>query len=664
MSLARHPQAPLRDVAKLLSRALALHQQGRLDEAEQIYSEILSARPEHGEASHFLGLIRFSTGRFGEALQLIGVAMREGAPTPTLLLHHGLVLNALNRPIDALASFERAITLDKDCFDAHNNRAVLLAALGRGEEALTSCRQALALAPDDASALFNQGNILKTLERREDAVASYDRALAVQPGHAAAWCNRGVTLHELGRLDEAVTSFDRAVAAQPALAEAHSNRGNVLRDLKRHEEAVASYDRALALRDNYPEALSNRGNVLNALKRYDQALASYDRALALRPDHAEAWCNRGATLNELGRYEEALASYGRALALRPDYPEALCNRGATLTEVKRYDEAVVDYDRAHALRPDMPELHWNQATLRLLTGDFARGWSEYEWRWKRENLARTRRDFPQPVWRGEDIAGKSILLHSEQGFGDTIQFCRYVPLVAGRGCRVILEVEKPLRRLMATLEGGAEIVSKGDPLPPFDLHCPLLSLPLAFETRLDSIPWPGPYLSARVDDMAAWNAWLVPHRRPRIGLVWSGNYAHHRDAERSVPLDVLFPLLDIEASFVSVQKEIRPADTAALAGRRDILDVGPALDDFATTAALLAQLDLLIAVDTSVAHLAGALGRPVWLMLTHIPDWRWLLDRDSSPWYPGARLFRQDETRTWSPVVGCIRAALGHWIES
>jgi hypothetical protein len=302
----------------------------------------------------------------------------------------------------------------------------------------------------------------------------------------------------------------------------------------------------------------------------------------------------------------------RALALRPDYPEALCNRGATLTELHRHEEAAADYEHAIALQPDMPELHWNQATLRLLTGDFQRGWAEYEWRWKRDSMAQRRRDFQRPVWRGqEEIAGKTILLHSEQGLGDSIQFCRYVPLVAGRGARVILEIEEPLRRLMTTLAGGAEIVAKGDPLPAFDVHCPLLSLPLAFDTQVGTIPWHGPYLAALAGDMADWDARLAAQRRPRIGLVWSGNAAHHRDAERSIPLNALSPLLDVDATFVSVQKDVRAADAAVMAAHDDILDAGPALADFAETAALLSRLDLLITVDISVAHLAGALGRPV-----------------------------------------------------
>lgn len=663
MPVAGNRQAAAEDVRQLLSEAVARHQQDRLEDAERLYSAVLAVQPEHAVALHHLGLIRFAAGRFGEALQLIASAMRAQGPTATLWLHQGLVLNALGQPADAVASFERAIALDSRCFDAHHNRAVLISALGRNEEALHSCRQALAIAPQDAGALFNQGNILKDMGRLEEAVASYDRALAAQPAHAAAWCNRGVVLHMLRRLDEALTSFDRAIAAQPAIAEAHSNRGNVLRDLGRHEDALASYDRALKLRPDYPEALSNRGNALNALKRPHEALGSYDRALALRPDYAEAWCNRAAALHDLGRYEEALASCERALALRPDYAEAFSNRGATLTELKRYADAAADYAQAMALEPDMPEPHWNQATLSLLTGDFARGWAEYEWRWRRETLARTWREFAQPVWRGkEDVAGKTVLLHSEQGLGDTIQFCRYVPLVAARGARVIIEVEQPLRRLMATLPGAIEIVGKGDPLPHFDLHCPLLSLPLAFNTRLETVPCPGPYLSAVAEEEAVWAARLAPLARPRVGLVWSGNPTHHRDAERSISLATLDPLLDAGASFVSVQKNVRAIDAAALRARDGIVDVSDALTDFAATAALLMQLDLLITVDTSVAHLAGALGRPAWIMISHTPDWRWLLDRESTPWYPSVRLFRQDETRRWAPVVDRVRQALGQWI--
>jgi tetratricopeptide (TPR) repeat protein len=647
------------DVAQALTQALELHQQGRLAEAERLYSAILAARPDHADALHFLGLIKFASGQFNEALQLIARAMRSGTPSPQVLLNHGLVLNALDRRAEAIESFDQAIKLNPNISEAHNNRAVVLATLGRNEEALQSYDKALAIRPDDAGTLYNRGNLLKDIGRFDEALVSYDRALALRPDYAEALCNRGVVLYALKRLHDALASYDRALVLRQDIAEAYSNRGNVLRDFKQFEEALANYDRALALRPDYAEAFSNRGIALHELKRHDDALASFDRALALRPDYAVALCNRGATLHALRRYGEALASYDRALALQPDYAEALSNRGATLSELRKFDEALANYDRALALQPELPEVHWNQATLRLLTGDFERGWAEYEWRWKRDSMARAMRNFAQPCWRGGDeISGKTILLHSEQGFGDTIQFCRYAPLVAARGARVILEVERPLQRLMTTLAGGPQVVSKAGLLPEFDLQCPLLSLPLAFGTRLEIIPAATPYLTAPLQDSADWEKRLGEKSPPRIGLVWSGSATHQRDAERSIALRALLPLLDIDATFVSVQKDVRPADAAVLRERSDILHVGDALGDFANTAALISQLDLVISVDTSVVHLAGALGHPVWIMLPYIADWRWLLDQDSTPWYPTARLFRQDDTRMWDAVIVRVREAL------
>jgi len=465
-------------------------------------------------------------------------------------------------------------------------------------------------------------------------------------------------LHELKRYDEAVSSFDRAIALRADLAEAHANRGNTLNVLKRFDEALASLDRALALRPNLIEAMVNRGNALNGLKRYDEALTVYDRALSLHPGHAGAHYNRGATLHEMLRYEDALASYDRALALQANYPEAWSNRGATLYEMMRHGEALASYDRAIALQPDFPEAHWNAASLRLLCGDFRRGLAEYEWRWKYGAMALARRKFTQPLWRGEPIEGKTILLHSEQGFGDAIQFCRYAPLVSARGARVILEVDKALRALMTSLGEGVQIVSRGDMLPDFDLQCPLMSLPRAFATELETVPSAPFYLSAPPQNSTEWRERLGARKRCRIGLVWSGNPAHKRDQNRSIDLGALLPILDVDADFISLQKDVRPADAVVLGQRADIAQFGGALSDFSDSAALISELDLVITVDTSVAHLAGALGRPTWILLPYLPDWRWLLDRETSPWYPTACLFRQDETRAWSNVIPRVRQAL------
>ena len=457
-----------------------------------------------------------------------------------------------------------------------------------------------------------------------------------------------------------MASYDRALGIRPDFAEAHANRGSALHALKRFEEALASYDRALALRPDYAEARYNRGNVLHALKRFEEALADYEHALALRPDYVEALANRGVTLHELKRFEEALASHDRALAVRPDYADAFVNRGVTLHELKRFEEALASYDRAIALRPDYAQAHFNEAVCRMLIGDFDRGWQKLEWGWETEELKNAKRTFSQPLWLGSDeIAGKTVLLHGVHGFGDTIQFCRYVPHVVERGARVILEIQEPLRELMGTLPGAAQIVSRGEPLPDFDLHCPLLSLPLALGTRLATIPAQTPYLRASPQAVMDWNARLGPRHRPRIGLAWSGRPEHNNDRNRSMRLSTLLsPLAGFDATYVSLQREVREDDAPVLQGRSDILHFGEELKSYADTAALIANLDLVISVDTSVAHLAGALAKPVWILLPFIPDWRWLLDRDDSPWYPTARLFRQDETRSWDSVMARVHAAL------
>ena len=469
----------------------------------------------------------------------------------------------------------------------------------------------------------------------------------------------------LGKQDTALASCDRALKLRPDHVDLLCNRGNILHELKRFEEALASYDHAVELRPDYAEALFNRGNTLHGLKRFEEALATYDRLLKLRPDYAGALFNRGIILHELNRFEEALASYDRLLKLRPDCAEALFNRGNTLHELKRFEEALASYDRAIESRPGYAEALCSEAVCHLLIADFDRGWEKYESRWGTKQLRTVKRSFVQPQWTGiDDVRGKTILLYAEQGFGDAIQFCRYVPLVAERGARVIVEVPRPLQELITALS-GAHVVSRGDPLPDFDMHCPLLSLPLAFGTRLETIPSTTLYQRVSPRALINWDARLASRKhRARIGLAWSGNPRHLNDHNRSIRLSSLLSFLDVTATFVSLQKDIRPEDATVLKNQSDLLHFGDELETFSHTAALVSTLDLVISVDTSVAHLAGALAKPVWVMLPFIADWRWLLDREDSPWYPTVRLFRQDETRAWDSVIARMRTALYEFVRS
>jgi tetratricopeptide (TPR) repeat protein len=645
-------------ISQVFDIALKCYSAGKLAEAEQICLKILSADPDSAITLNLLAVIHTALGNAAAALSCIDRALALHPDFVEALVNRGIAHYALGRFGDALADYDRAIALRPDNADALSNRGNALDKLGRREEALASYDAALALRPHHVEALYNRGVALHALRRIDDALMSYDAALALRPDYPDALAGRGATLHDQGRFDAALMSYDRAIALKADHAQALVNRGATLHELGRSDEALKNFDRALAVEPNHAKALTNRGVALHDLGRYHEALAAHDHAIAVRPGDAAALNNRGVTLHRLRQPEEALASYDAALAARPDYAEAFANRGATLYELARFDAASASYDQAIALCPDHADAHFFKGLSSLVTGDFARGWIEYEWRRKAPSARITQRDLPQPRWLGDgDIAGKTILLHSEQGLGDTIQFCRYVPLVAERGGRVILEVERPLRALMTGLAGTALVVAKGDPLPAFDLQCPLPSLPLAFKSRLETIPSTAPYLRVPTQSVETWGALLGTRRGLRIGLAWAGNAKHVRDRDRSMRLRDLSPLLDIDATFVSLQKEVRAADAEMLT-RSNLLRFDRELGDFCDTAALISQLDLVISVDTSIAHLAGALGKPVWILLTHAPDWRWLLDRDDSPWYPSARLFRQRETREWGSVTTRLREAL------
>lgn len=391
-----------------------------------------------------------------------------------------------------------------------------------------------------------------------------------------------------------------------------------------------------------------------------EAVEFFDRALKIKPDYAPALCNRGTALLDLQRPEAALESFDRALRIKPDYALALHGRGNTLRQLRRYEEALASYGRALEIKPDDAEVHWNESLCRLLLGDFELGWRKHEWRWKHGPSLAAFRNFAQPLWLGDaPLAGKTVLLHAEHGLGDTLQFCRYAPLVAARGARVVLEVPPALKSLCRTLAGVDTLLDYSETLPPFDLHVPLMSLPLAFGTRLDSVPAEVPYLHAEPGKVAAWQSLLGRRSKPRVGLVWSGSPAHGNDYNRSLPFASLADLVaDDAVEYISLQKEFRSEDEQLVRQHSGMRIVSEQLKDFADTAALIETLDLVITVDTSVAHLAGALGKPVWILLPFAPDFRWLLEREDSPWYPSARLFRQRDSGPWAPVLVEVQKAV------
>ena len=523
---------------------------------------------------------------------------------------------------------------------------------GDWTEAERLCRLILNDKSDQFDALNLLGIIAAQTQRPQQAIELLSKAVAVNPNHAIAHSNLGNLLCDLQRHEEALESFGRALTLNPDDADTHYKRSGILGTLKRYDEALESCNNALKIRSDYAEALNNRGNALGCLKRPNEALESFERALKIKPDYAEAVNNRGAVLRNLKRLNEALESYNHALTIAPDYAEAAYNRGIVLSELERPREAIEAYEHALTIKADYVGAHWNLSLCRLQLGDFSRGWEGYEWRWKEEQLEKSKRDFPQPMWLGvESLEGKTILLHGEAGLGDTLQFCRYAKQVAALGAKVVLEVQAPLLLLLANSEVAMQVLARGSALPTFDYHCPLLSLPLAFKTEINSIPTGIPYIHSDAARVAAWRDRLGKNAKPRVGLAWSGNPGHKNDHNRSLALAELLPLLNDGAEWISLQQEVRANDAALLAQRTDIRHFGAQLNDFADTAALVELMDVVVSVDTSVAHLAGAMGKEVWILLPFNPDWRWLLDREDSPWYPTARLFRQPAIDDWATVI-------------
>ena len=690
------------------NQGLALHRGGRLDEAVRHYLIALALEPRQFDALHMLGVLCIQRGQLEEGRELIEEAI---GVQPGVAVAHGNLANALNRLKryeDALATCERAIAVDPNFADAYGNQGLALHQLGRASAALESYRRLAALRRGDAQPVFNQAAILRELGRLDEALAAFDRVVCLKPDHAEGYRARGLTLHDLGRREEALESLDRATALNPPSAEAHFDKGNTLLALQRPEDALACFDEAIKLRPGYAEAHDGRGTALNEIKQYQEALASYDqaivlkpdyaqaysnrvgplralqrpeeafesceRAISLRPDYAEAHNNRMGALYDLRKVDEAIAASDRALALRPDFADAHNNRAVMLLELRRLDEALRGFKRAVALQPDYAEAHFNLAMCQLMLGDEANGWAEYEWRWRTDQFEHALRDLAAPLWLGrESLHGRTILLHAEQGLGDAIQFCRHVPQVAALGATVILEVPRGLERLLSSLDGVSQVVVRDAPLPRFEFQTPLMSLPLALgispDDRQRTYLTPDPTLASD------WQSRLADDRRFRVGLCWAGGArpdqpaADAIDRRRSLSLDSFALFADIPGvTFYSLQKG-PPATQLLEAQARNwsgpaIIDLTAELKDFADTAALVANLDLIVTCDTSTAHLAGALGKPVWILNRFDACWRWLHNRDDSPWYPSARLFRQPSPGDWDTVAGEVGDELRHLAKS
>lgn len=643
-----------------IAAALQHHRAGRLETAERIYREILAQDSGHADALHLLALIAYQSRRVQEALSLMDRAIRLNPEAAVYHSNLGSMLQGLGRTAEAVQRFGEALRLKPDYVEPHLYLGNLALQQGRWEDAIHSYRRAIELNPDYAQAHNNLGNVRLKQDRLEEAQACFLEALRLQPDLAEAHLNLGNVYARQGRSNQAEACFRQAAHLKPDYAEAHNNLGNALREQGRLQEASSCLRRALDLKPDFAEARLNLGAVLEDQNRLADASECLHQLLRFKPDYAQALSNLGSVLKKLGRLEESLDCLQRALRLKPDLAEAHNNLGAVLEQMGRWEETVACYQEALRWQPDFVEAHMNLSMAWLLLGDFDRGWREYEWRWKKKGTRP--RPCGCPLWDGSALQGRTILLQAEQGLGDTVQFIRYAAVVKQRGGTVLFECQPRLAPLLKTVPGVDRLICSGDPLPECDVYAPLLSLPLIYRTSLDSIPCQVPYLEVEPSLADAWRRRIGDcGGRRKVGLAWAGNPDHKNERIRSMTLAQFAPLAEVpNLALFALQRGPQAKELLAAPSGLNITNLEEEAGQITDTAAALMCLDLLIAVDTMVAHLAGALGRPVWLLLPFAPDYRWMLRRQDSPWYPTMRLFRQPAHRDWPAVMTRVAEELRH----
>jgi tetratricopeptide (TPR) repeat protein len=580
--------------------------------------------------------------------------MQRPTPSSDLQIAYGVALQHFNGGRFNAAELEIVKILAQQ---PHHSESLCLLGLielarGHAQRAAELCCRAVEADPNNAQSHSGLGLALRALGRLDEAIPSLQRAAALKSGSAEIYNNLGIVFRDKGNLDEAVRCHRHAIALKPDYVKALSNLGIALAEQKHFDEAIDSYRRALIIDPNHAETYNNLGVAFESIDSPTKAEEHYCRAVTIKQDYAEAYGNLGLIQKKTGRPAEAEKSLLRALAIKPGNPEWWQLLGIVQKLQGRFDEAMQNFCRAVTLKPDYADAQFSLANAQLALGDFENGWRGYEWRLRTPWYGT--RKFEQPKWAGEDLRGKTILICSEQGFGDVILFLRYAPLVAANSGFTIIEVPLPLARLASTLKGRGRVIALGDPLPRFDVYCPLLSLPALFRTTVSTIPTNVPYLFADPLLVERWREAMAEKPGFRVGLAWAGNPKQENDRYRSIAIEKLRPLLEISGiRWFSLQVGERASDVAALSPET-ITDVSDRLTDFAETAAVMAHLDLVITVDTAVAHLAGALGRPVWVMMSSIPDWRYLPGREDNAWYPTLRVFRKTMIDNWDHVISDV----------
>jgi tetratricopeptide (TPR) repeat protein len=662
----RQNQRPPVDLQGMCASAIQHHQRGQLVEAERIYRQILDFDPRHADSLHLLGVLAHQVGRNEVAVELIGKAIAIDKQPAAYHSNLGTALQALGRMEQAGACYKQALALKPDLAEAQLNLGVVLESQGKHDLAEARFRRALALRPDLAEAHVNLGSILQAQGKLEEAVASQERALALNPQLAEASFNQANALQEMGRLEEAVASYQRALALKPQMAEIHGNLGNALLAQQKLEEAEACYQRALALRPDYAEASYNQGNLRQAQNKLEEAADCYRRAIQLKPALAEAHYNLGNTLHSLDRLEEAAASFEQALKLKPDYALAHYNLGCVFEDLGRLEEALCSIHRALEIQPDYPQARFGQALAQLRNGDFATGWRNYESRWQSPDHDTPWRAYPQPSWRGEKLAEGRLLVWGEQGIGDEIQFAGLIPDALRTGNRITLDCDARLKPLFARSFPEVKVVSGCKPAESesteIAAQLPTGSLPALYRTSEAAFAATrSPYLKADAGEREEFRAHYSDGRR-LIGLAWHTKN-QRTGRKRCIALEQLAPLFALSGiRWISLQYgDFDALEEQAAAAHAPLL-IDRTVDQFADLdrfAAQVAAMDQVITIDNSTAHLAAALGLPVWLLTPFAPDWRWMEKRAETPWYPTLRLIRQPSLGDWASVIESVKGSLG-----
>lgn len=661
----RQDQSAPVDLQGMCANALQLHQRGQLAEAECIYRQVLELDPHHADSLHLLGVLAHQVGRNDIAVELIRRAIAEDKRPAAFHSNLGTAYQALGKLEEAATSYECALAINPELAEAQMNLGAVLEAQGKMELAEARFRRALILRPNLAEAHVNLGNILQAQGKLEEAAASHERAMALKPEFAEAFFSHANTLQAQGKMDEAVAGYQRALVLKPGMAEIHGNLGNAQLALKMLDDAEACYEQALTLKPDYAEAWYNRGNLRQAQEKLADAAACYERAIQLKPQLPEAHYNLGNTLHTLDRLDEAAASFERALALRSEYAEAHYNLGCVFEDLGRLDEALARMARALELKPNYPQARFGQALAQLRSGKLSTGWRNYESRWHSIDHDTPWRAYPQPPWRGEKLASGRLLLWGEQGIGDEIQFTGLIPDAIRSGNRIVMDCDARLRPLFARSFPEIEVVSGCGPAESQEAgiaaHLPAGSLPGFFRMSEDAFSaTTSPYLKADPAVRERFHADYSDGRK-LIGLAWYTKN-HKSGRKRSIDLKYFAPLFGLPGiRWISLQY----GDFDSLAQQADAalapLLIDRSVDQFADIdrfAAQVAAMDQVITIDNSTAHVAGALGIPVWLLVPLAADWRWMEKRIDSPWYPTLRIFRQPKIGDWEAVIESVRSEL------